>query len=253
MLTQWTILPIYNLAKKDEEVPDGVLMVGQVKNGKTRILEKTAAGMGHGYAAIYVHNPAEEEGSNRPFQLISSVFHEDENEVTEVDIEPTKGLKELLSATLADGEDHYTASAVVKGKDHLMACTALPAEEQFSLSQGSLRLATAKPMEAYYVYAIPSDTMASIGRQQILWVSLCMGVQVLILLVMTYMGYKPYRELMEALVTRGLIKRSDIPSLSRIFIRGAKGVANNLLSPTSSSKRRRRPAMVAPSGSQVLA
>ena len=142
VLTAWSAQPVYALSNTQKRIPDGLLLVGQVsegrkasiypllaasigrfpyhpstlhyqtqhKNGKTKIVEQTTKTLGEGYAAIFIHNPTTDQ-----FDMISTVYHDGKTGKVDVDVWAT-GLEGILRRILQTGQDASTSQAIIKGK-----------------------------------------------------------------------------------------------------------------------------------------
>ena len=212
VLTTWNAKPVFAHSNTDKIIPNGLLLMGQVKNGKTRIVEKTAQTLGTGWAAIYMYNIPKDR-----FDIISSVYHyKDQGGRMEVDV-PAEGMEEILRNILATGEDGATANAKIIGKQHMAAVTAIPKEMQVTNENGLLPISGTEPTKGYFAYAQPRDSMAYIEDKQTLFVVLAVVAQLVILLTMNYTTYQPYAQLMKALQVRGFVKPGDRPTFGKVI------------------------------------
>ena len=212
VLTTWNAKPVFKFSDTEKIIPDGLLLMGQVKNGKTRIVEKTAQTLGTGWAAIYMYNIPHDR-----FDIISSVYHhKDQGGRMEVDV-PAEGMEEILRHILATGEDGATANAKIIGKQHMAAVTAIPTEMQVTNENGLLPISGTEPTKGYFASAQPRDSMSYIEDKQTLFVVLAVVAQLVILLTMNYTTYQPYAQLMKALQVRGFVKPGDRPTFGKVI------------------------------------
>jgi len=76
------------------------------------------------------------------------------------------------------------------------------------------------PPQAYFLYAEPTDSrvFSDLLHRQTLYIVLIIICQVVILVIMNYLTYYPYGQLMKALQSRGFIKPGDKPTLRMVMI-----------------------------------
>ena len=109
---------LYPIKRESDEgvVADGLLLMGQVKNGKTRIVERTVTTtVGSAWAAVYVYDSVMKK--NRVIQSV--YYHEDwgddDGSRIEVDV-LAEGMDGILDSIRLTGQDASTNQAIINGE-----------------------------------------------------------------------------------------------------------------------------------------
>ncbi|KAG5177004.1 hypothetical protein JKP88DRAFT_282247 [Tribonema minus] len=115
-LVRWVAVPVWNDGLQggmDGGPPDGVLVIGDVVNGKTRIVERANKMVNHGYSAVYVYN------STAQYQLVAGIMRT-AGTLFDVDVPlPETGwLDAIRKSTAWHSDDHFTVTKTLYFDDY---------------------------------------------------------------------------------------------------------------------------------------
>ena len=81
-LVRWVSMPVYKSSNTRKQVPDAVLIAGDLANGKTATLERVISILESGYAGLYARDT---QGN---YTLLASVFRATSTSDVLVDLDP---------------------------------------------------------------------------------------------------------------------------------------------------------------------
>lgn len=197
-LIRYATTPVYSINNAEALEPDGVLVSGDILNGKTAALERMLKIMGQGYVAVYTY-------VNGEFQLAASVFQATEDSPIEVDIGVSKILNKARKSLLTSGK--FSAWGKVNGEEFLISATRTPSDREVT-EDGHLFLKDTSEVHTFFVFGFPRSITRHIEDGQHFWFWCCAFVQIFSTMYMNYVAYQPLRKLKKVLAKRGFLAGS---------------------------------------------
>mmetsp|Transcript_27714 Transcript_27714/g.34661 ORF Transcript_27714/g.34661 Transcript_27714/m.34661 type:complete len:914 (+) Transcript_27714:317-3058(+) len=189
-LIRYTTSPIYALSNVDGKSPDGVLISGDIMNGKTALCERVLHVMSTGYCGVYIKEDSD-------LLLITSVFKSSSTaEGESIIIDYDLAEKDFLAALVENPTTGATSVQNLFGQKYIFAADAIP-QDTYITSFGEFD--DDREVEfAFVVYA------SSLKTQVGFWLWFGMSIQIfgivlsgILSSIVTYMAFKPVQKLLQ--------------------------------------------------------
>jgi len=189
-LIRYTSTPVYATSNTGTTKPDGVLISGDIMNGKTIAAERMLAVLGTGYAGFYF------DSGNGDYRLATGILKATSDSAILVDYAvPPSSLKRLLDQVRADSTKIFSAEVEMDDAHVVLAAKRIPLD-RFVGSFGDVDMDPEGPPIRFMVYGKRKSTFASLERNMSICTAICAVVQLLTTLYMNYKAYQPIKKLL---------------------------------------------------------